>query len=257
MEELNILQNIKVLYVEDETITRQRTAMHLKNLVGKVITALNVEEAIKKFKEFKPDIIITDLILPDGNGNEMIHKFRVEGNGCPVIITSSVNDIGTILKSIDEKIDKYIVKPIDLDELTNTLKVIAIRLAEQKGHIILNSGEFILSREEKNKLELEIRNIYSKYLKAVTGKGAKSIQIFIKGRVIEVLVKENLTVIEENLIKLGRHYKGVEVIRKTIYENTKDVIEKELSDYIGREIRMGAIEIQHEKGYELTKFNII
>jgi response regulator RpfG family c-di-GMP phosphodiesterase len=256
MNNINILSSLKILYVEDEPITRDYVSKYLKQQVGKVILAVDGNDGIKKFSEFDPDIIITDLVLPDMSGIEMMAKIRENKIKCPVIITSALYDSQTILKSIDLKIDKYLVKPIDLNILLKTLLSISVQLLEENHGVLVINEEFILSKENKDKLELEIRNIYSKYLKSVTGKGAKTIQVFIKGKTIEIVSKENLTLIEESLLNAGRHSKDVEIIRKVIYENTKLLIENELEKLIGRKVVMDKVEIYPYEKYEKINFNI-
>ncbi|GAA0084281.1 Na-translocating system protein MpsC family protein [Clostridium sp. CTA-7] len=256
MNNSNILSSLKILYVEDEPITRDYVSKYLKQQVGRVILAVDGNDGIKKFSEFDPDIIITDLVLPDMSGIEMMAKIRENKVKCPVIITSALCDSQTILKSIDLKIDKYLVKPIDLNILLKTLLSISVQLLEENHGVLVINEELIVSKENKDKLELDIRNIYSKYLKSVTGKGAKTIQVFIKGKVIEIVSKENLTLIEESLLNAGRHSKDVEIIRKVIYENTKLLIEQELEKLIDRKVVMDKVEIYPYEKYEKINFNI-
>ncbi|MDZ7542785.1 response regulator, partial [Clostridium perfringens] len=165
MNNSNILSSLKILYVEDEPITRDYVSRYLKQQAGKVILAVDGNDGIKKFSEFDPDIIITDLALPDMSGIEMMSKIRENKVKCPVIITSALYDSQTILKSIDLKIDKYLVKPIDLNILLETLLSISVQLLEENHGVLIINEEFIVSKENKDKLELDIRNIYSKYLK--------------------------------------------------------------------------------------------
>ncbi len=256
VESLNIFKNIKVLYVEDEPITRDKVFKGLKKRVGKVILAQNGNDGIKKFVENKPDIIITDLIMPDMSGVEMMKKIRSNGSKCPVIITSALSDSKTILETVDLKIEKYIIKPIDVDILLNSLRDIVVEELEYNKNLLVIDNEFILTDDKKNELELEIRNIYSKYLKQVTGKGAKLIQVFIKGKQIEILSKENLTVIEEHLLLAGNSFKTIEIIRKTIYENTKSKIEEQISTLINRKVLLEKIEVWPRERYERIILNI-
>ncbi|QXM06562.1 response regulator [Crassaminicella indica] len=257
MEKVNILQNIKVLYVEDEPITRNQVFRFLKKRVGKVILAENGEDGIRKFIEYEPDVIITDLVMPDMSGIEMMKKIRNDGNKCPFVITSALSDSQTILETVDLKIEKYLIKPIDVDALMNTLKDIVIEEVEYNKNILVVDHEFILTADKKSELELQIRNLYSKHLKSVTGKGAKLIQAFIKGKEIEILSKENLTVIEENLLRVGQNFKFIEIIRKTIYENTKLDIEKQISELMNRNVVVKSIEICPKEKYERIVLNII
>ncbi|TCO75250.1 Na-translocating system protein MpsC family protein [Marinisporobacter balticus] len=250
MEDLNILQNIKILYVEDERITKNQVFRFLKKRVGKVVLAENGEDGIKKFIEYKPDIIITDLIMPDMSGIEMLRKIRNDGYKCPCIITSALSDSKTILETVDLKIEKYLIKPIDVDALVKSLKDIVSEELECSENLLVINRQFILTDDKKSELELEIRNVYSRYLKKVTGKGAKIIQVFIKGKEIEILSKENLTAIEENLLLAGENFKAIEIIRKTVYEHTKVDIEKQIADLINRNVTIKKIEICPKEKYE-------
>lgn len=256
MENLNILKNIKILYVEDEPITRNQVSTFLKKRLGKVIVAKNGHDGIKKFIENTPDIIITDLVMPDMSGIEMMKKIRSDGSRCPVIITSALSDSKTILESVDLKIEKYIIKPIEAEVLINSLKYIVIQELEHNENLLVVDNDFVLTDDKKNELELEIRNIYSKYLKQVTGKGAKLIQVFIKGRQIEILSKDNLTVIENNLLLCGNSFEIIEIIRKTIYENTKLQIEEPISKLINRKVVLERIGVWPKGKYERIILNI-
>ncbi|SHK49540.1 response regulator [Paramaledivibacter caminithermalis] len=257
MEGANLLTKIKVLYVEDESITRNQVYRFLKKRVGKVITAENGEEGIKKFHEHQPDVIITDLVMPDMSGIEMMKKLRDDGQRCPFIITSALSDTDTILETVDLKIEKYLVKPINTNVLMNNLKQIATEILENEKNLLVINEQNILTDDVRNQLELEIRNLYSKYLKKTTGKGAKLIQVFIKGKEIEILVKENLTTLEENLLATGEHYKTIEVFRKIIYENTIKEVEQQIENLINRKVRTKDIQISPKENYERLLLNII
>ncbi|ABR48884.1 response regulator receiver protein [Alkaliphilus metalliredigens QYMF] len=246
----NLLRNIKVLYVEDEPITRNQVSKILKKSVGKLITAENGKEGIEKFFEYQPDIIITDLIMGDISGIEMMEKLRAEGIRCPFIITSAISDSQTILETVELKIEKYLIKPIDVGILIENLTQIAIELLEKTEDLLIVNKDFILVGDKKNELELEIRNLYSKYLKKVIGKGAKLISVFINGREVEILLKQTLTTLEENLLATGQHYKLIEIIRKSIYENTLHEFASEISCLIDRKIEIKKIEIYPKEKFE-------
>ncbi|QZY54219.1 Na-translocating system protein MpsC family protein [Crassaminicella profunda] len=250
MEEINILQNIKVLYVEDEPITRNQVFRFLKNRIGKLVLAENGEDGIKNFIQHKPDIVITDVVMPDMSGIEMMRKIREQGYKCPFIITSALSDSKTILETVDLKIEKYLIKPIEVDALMETLKEVIVEGLEYSNDLLVVNDKVILTEDKKNEIELQIRNLYSKYLKRVTGKGAKQIQVLIRGKEIEILSKENLTTLEENFLLAGNYFKGIEVLRKTIYENTKKDIEKQIGNLINRNVVMKKMEICPKEKYE-------
>ncbi|WP_350343905.1 response regulator [Proteinivorax tanatarense] len=252
MRNLTVLQKIKVLYIEDEPITQREVSKFLKPQVGKLITASNGLEGIKSFFHHEPDIIITDLIMGDMNGIEMMKNLRNEGVYCPLIITSSLSDSETILKTVDLKIEKFLIKPINLDSLINTLESLAIDIVEKRENIVVVNKDFILDEAKKAELELKIRNLYSKYLKDVTGKGANLVNVFINGKEIEILLKQPLTRLEESLLNTnaGSNYKLVEIIRRTIYEDTIDDFLTKVSLLIDRKVGIKKIDVYPKERIE-------
>lgn len=257
MNNENVLQQIKVLYVEDDNFTRTYVYDSLKKKVGKIVMAENGEAGIKLCLNFMPDIIITDLIMSDMNGIEMMRELREKGCRIPFIITSALSDAETILETVDLKIEKYLIKPISIDILIRSLTQIATDILEEKEGLLVVNQNFILTDDAKSKLEIEIRNIYSKYLKEVAGKGAKYINVFINGKRIEIISKEALTTLEESILTIGQHYKVIELFRKVIYENTMWKIEEEISRLIDRKMKIRKIEVYPKEGFERILLEII
>ena len=256
MDDLKLLENIKVLYIEDEKVTRTMISSFLKKKVGKVIVAECGEEGIKNFLEYKPDIIITDLVMPDMSGIDVMKRIRSMGYKVPIIITSALSDSKTILQTVDLKIEKYLIKPIDEDILLEKL----VNIASEElniSKVVALSEEFNLTNEVKKRMQMDIRNIYSSYLKKVTGKGARSIEVFIKGKQIEIISRDTLTVLEENLLCTSGLPKSIEIIRSTVYEHTREYIENEISNLIKRKVKLKKISIYPEEKYERMVLKII
>ncbi|WP_313233338.1 Na-translocating system protein MpsC family protein [Tissierella praeacuta] len=253
----DVLQHIKILYVEDDNLTRNWVCNSLKKKVGKIIMAENGNAGIRLCIKFMPDIIVTDLIMSDMNGIEMMRELRERGYRIPCIITSALSDAETILETVDLKIEKYLIKPIDIDILIRSLTQIATDILEKKEGLLVVNQTFILTDDAKNKLEIEIRNIYSKYLKEVAGKGAKYINIFINGKRIEIISKSTLTTLEESILATGQHYKSIEMFRKIVYENTMWKVEEEISRLIDRKIKTKKIEVCPKEEFERILLEII
>jgi response regulator RpfG family c-di-GMP phosphodiesterase len=257
MESDSTLKNIKVLYVEDEIITRDQVQRFLKRRVGKVVVAENGQDGIEKYMEYQPDVIITDLIMPDMSGIEMMKILRAKGVRCPFIITSALSDTQTILETVDLKIEKYLIKPIDVELLMKNLTQIANETIEHKENLLVVKQDSILTEEAKSQLELEIRNLFSTYLKKVTGKGAKLINVFITGKEIEILLKGSFTILEESVLAAGQLYTAIELIRKTVYENTINEVEQEIGDLMDRKVEIKKIEIYPKERFERILFQIL
>lgn len=254
---VDLLMNVKVLCVEDEAIARNHLNKVLKKHVGKVCLADNGLKGIETFREEKPDIVITDLVMPELGGLEMVKHLRDEGETVPVIVISSLSDISSILETVDLGIEKYIIKPFNVDELLDTLSKVAKKIYLKKnGELLLNENQ-LLDRDSKLRVEREVRNIYGKFLKDLTGHGAEKIVVFFKGNRIEVSAENTLTKLEHNLIKAGYNPKMVDMSRMLLYEKNKSMMETEISALTASQFILERNEVDSEKGKTTLVFKSI
>ena len=149
-----LLKNLKILIVEDEKRLAQLLKDSISNSFFSVVIASNGEEGIKKFKSFKPDIVITDIMMPFCDGLEMTLKIKELDESTPIIILSAHSDKDKLLKAIDLGINKYFIKPFDPDELIEYISKIAPKLQKEK-QVLLKEG-FIF---DNNSLSLYKNNI--------------------------------------------------------------------------------------------------
>ena len=96
-----MVEEVKVLVVDDEADFANLMAFNLKSKGYSVMIASNANEAIKKFKEDSPDIAFLDVILPDTDGIELLKKIREVNKKTPVIIMSAYMRNGKFAKQID------------------------------------------------------------------------------------------------------------------------------------------------------------
>lgn len=90
----------------------------------------NGQEALDFIKERQPDLILSDVMMPIMNGNKMcnILKSNIETSHIPIILLTALNDKESIIKGLQTKADKYIVKPFDMEVLkANITNVLANR----------------------------------------------------------------------------------------------------------------------------------
>lgn len=129
---LNLLKTLKILIVEDET----KLASLLKDAISEyfhsVVIAKDGEEGLKRFKTNKPDIVITDIMMPQTNGLEMTIKIKELDELIPIIVLSAHSDKEKLLQAIDVGINKYFIKPFDPDELLAHIDKIAPTLNKRK-----------------------------------------------------------------------------------------------------------------------------
>ncbi|MGL6187411.1 MAG: response regulator transcription factor [Clostridium chrysemydis] len=125
----------KVMLVDDEKLITEG----LKNLIDweklnleVVATANNGEEALRKLKEEKVHIVITDINMPVMTGLDLIKEVKGKDNKTNFIILSGYDEFSYAKKAIEYGVDSYILKPIDEEELEKTLIKLLARIEKSK-----------------------------------------------------------------------------------------------------------------------------
>jgi len=112
-----------LLYVEDEPTTRDvvSTIMRRKFPQIRIHTAENGKEGLERFKEIRPDIVVTDIKMPLMNGIEMARAIRTLNGTASIIVTSAHSDMDYFIASIEIGINRYVMKPIDKNRLITAI----------------------------------------------------------------------------------------------------------------------------------------
>ncbi len=126
---------IKLLYVEDEAIIREQLERLLKRVVKDVVTAKNGEEGLSAFKNESPDMIVTDIKMPQMTGLEMSREIRKLNKDIPIVITTAHSESEFLLEAIEINVSDFLLKPVDTDNL--------IKVIERKSHDIILEKELI------------------------------------------------------------------------------------------------------------------
>lgn len=129
---------MKLLIVDDEKYTRDGISKNIdfKSLgVGEVICCKNAASAISAAKEFFPDILLTDIRMPQMNGIELAKEIKAMFPECKIIFMSGYSDKEYLLSAVKLKAVNYVEKPISLEELSGAIKT---AVDELNSHIRLN-----------------------------------------------------------------------------------------------------------------------
>lgn len=120
---LNALSKLTILYAEDDNDTANLTSLVLEDYVGRLLVAKNGQEALNLFKLHKVDLVITDILMPKMNGIELIDAIRTSSThpDVPVVITTAHTETKYLLDAIRLRVDGYILKPINVEELLHAL----------------------------------------------------------------------------------------------------------------------------------------
>ncbi len=111
-----------ILVVEDEKNEREGIEKFLSPKGYDVFLAEDAEHAVKIIREENPDIILTDLILPEKDGMWVLEKARELSPDSVVIIFTSYGTVENAVRAIKKGAFHYLTKPVDLDELEATLE---------------------------------------------------------------------------------------------------------------------------------------
>jgi DNA-binding response OmpR family regulator len=113
-------------------MVRKSAVEYLTRVCKKVLEAKDGKEAIKLWREQKPDIIITDISMPRLNGIDMASYIRAHDKDIQIIIATAHSDTEYLLKAVELQLVKYIIKPITKEKLIGALEK-SIELIEDKS----------------------------------------------------------------------------------------------------------------------------
>ena len=130
-------KSIKVLYVEDDPVTREYISEFLSTIFDNLVIAIDGEDGLEKFKSNNINLVITDIMMPKLNGIQMLEEIKKINKDCHSIIISQHNEVDVLLQSIKLNVDGYILKPIEFENILDILEKITEKFKfeyESKNH---------------------------------------------------------------------------------------------------------------------------
>jgi two-component system, NtrC family, nitrogen regulation response regulator GlnG len=112
----------RILVVDDDEAIRTVVSEALRRDGNLVAAAASVAEQRALFESFAPDLLITDVILPDGNGLDLVPEWLAKYPDIPIIIFSAQNTLSTAVRATEQGAFEYLPKPFDLDELCRAVR---------------------------------------------------------------------------------------------------------------------------------------
>lgn len=114
----------KIVVVEDEDHLREDLVEELIDCGHEVIPRRNGEEGLRAIIEHRPDLIISDCLMPVMSGEEMLIALRTdhpEFDSVPFVFLSAHASPGQIEGGLERGATKYLTKPVDYDDLHSAL----------------------------------------------------------------------------------------------------------------------------------------
>lgn len=135
----------KVLVVDDESqitrVLRHSLTAHRYD----VRTAADALSALDTFRDWHPDLIITDLQMPEMDGIELCRELR-KMSALPIIVLSVKGEERTKVAALDAGADDYVLKPFGIDELLARVRAALRRtpVAPEETESVLEEGDFTI-----------------------------------------------------------------------------------------------------------------
>jgi two-component system, NtrC family, response regulator PilR len=144
-------QKHQVLVVDDEPDIREVLELTLGRMNLETRTASTLEEARYLLAEFKFDLCLTDMRLPDGNGIELVRHIQDKFPYLPVAMITAFGNMETAIAALKAGAFDFVSKPLDLNDLRNIVRS-ALRVAQSPGPPAAPAGPSSVSSPTTRKL---------------------------------------------------------------------------------------------------------
>ncbi len=140
---------IRVLVVDDEATLSDLLSMALRYEGWDVRTAADGGSAVRAAREFRPDAVVLDVMLPDFDGLEVLRRLRAEAPEVPVLFLTARDAVEDRVAGLTAGGDDYVTKPFSLEELVARLRGLLRRsgmsTARQDSELVV--GDLVLDED--------------------------------------------------------------------------------------------------------------
>ena len=150
------MHNLTLLYAEDDPQSRKNYAFVLEEYFSTVYIAEDGREALDLYHEKKPDVLLLDISMPFVDGLEVARTVRKKNKEIPIIMLTAHSEQEILLRAIDLKLEKYLLKPIDDRSLTDAVMKV---IREIKNRDIIFLKEDLLWNKANSNLFYDEENI--------------------------------------------------------------------------------------------------
>lgn len=147
---------VRALVVDDEATLSDLLQMALRYEGWDVRTAANGQQALQLAREFRPDVIVLDIMMPDIDGLEVLRRLRADGLETPVLFLTAKDSVDDRVVGLTAGGDDYVTKPFSLEELVARLRGLIRRSTLvisdtvnpeiQVGDLVLNEESYEVRR---------------------------------------------------------------------------------------------------------------
>ena len=141
---------IRAVVVDDEDSLTNLLSMALRYEGWSVKLAADGQRALSVIREFTPDVIVLDMMLPDINGLEVLSRLRADGNQVPILFLTAKDSLEDRIAGLTAGGDDYVTKPFSLEELVARLRGLIRRssfVVTDVDDPVLRVGDLVLDED--------------------------------------------------------------------------------------------------------------
>jgi len=138
----------RILAVDDQRYFRELLEGMLIDAGFEVQTAAGAEEALLVLERSAFDILLTDLVMPQMDGNELVHRVKQRNPDQDIVVVTGVVDVKAAVDAMKLGASEYLLKPFDRETLTNTLESVlqSRRLRNEHAKLLNENIEYLDER---------------------------------------------------------------------------------------------------------------
>ncbi len=125
-------KKLTAMIVEDREEDNQLMQSFFKNIFKSIYSATNGKDGLALYLDKKPDVVITDLIMPEMDGIQMCEEIRKEKPEQIIVVVSASDDIEKVSKTIALNITSFIYKPIETHKLIDSISNVVAKIKKNK-----------------------------------------------------------------------------------------------------------------------------
>jgi len=202
MKNYDILKQFNVLYIEDDTSLLKNLSEILEDFVKNIYMADNTTDAYKILKEKHIDVIISDILIGDKNGLEFISFLKQNGIEIPFILTTAYTETDYLLDAIKLKAVNYLVKPIKIKELLDSLYEVLLPIYQEKelinSTLLFKIASVICESKQLEVIKMIVKNMDDEYTFSLSYND----------------IMQDINISKPTLIKLFKDLQDKEVLQK-------------------------------------------
>jgi CheY-like chemotaxis protein len=162
--DFELLNSFNILYIEDEADLLKHTTSVLEDFTKNIFPVQTSKEALEVLKKTHIDVIISDILLKNENGIEFLRYIKKDlGMDIPAILTTAHTDTEHLLDAIKLKVENYLVKPVSIKELLNSLHDVLMPKIQnreiQRSYNIIKTISAVTDSKQVDLIRFIIKNL--------------------------------------------------------------------------------------------------